>query len=251
MDHMRGNEFLRFPVFLTWLFLAIPAGAIAADAEHGTVVSLEATSSTHLPNNEVVVFYRIEASGTEPNALSQKVNNTSQVVHARLKGEKNLKQATLSRRMEILWRYDKTAGKQVRDGWKLVQREQVTSSNLEAVADWVDAIEKVGAHLDSLNFQISEAALKTAREELRMQAVETFRIKAEMLAKSLDARSFRILHLQTGSQPPVYPVRRAIPEVAMMRATSDSTPNLNASESKISISVSGQILLPEKDFRVQ
>jgi len=254
MEHIRGFEFLRRPVFLAGLLLAMPAGAMAIDllpAEQGTVVSLEATSTKELPNDEVVVLYRIEATGNQAGPLRKQVNSISQAVHAILKSEKNLKQTTLSRRMEMLWRYDKVAGKQVRNGWKLAQSEEATSSNLDAVADWVDAIEKAGAHLDSLGFRISGPLLKTTQEELRLQAVKAFRAKAEALAKALDARSFRILQVQTATQVPIYPMRRAMPEVSMMRATADATPSLNAGEGKISVSISGQILLPEKDFHVQ
>jgi len=236
--------------FLLSLLFITPAHAADMQQEKGTAVSLSATSTIELPNDEAVVLYRIEAKGAKADALRQEVNRISGAVHARLKKEDGLKQTTLSRRMEMVWRYESSsvsgAGKQVRDGWKLVQQEQVTSSKIDAVADWVDAIEKEGAHLDSLSFRISEAAMKPALERLQLQAVQAFRIKAANIAKSLDAPSFRIAKLQTGNQMPAY--QRAQPEMMLMRASVDSAPSLNAGEGKISVTISGEIILPEMDF---
>jgi len=121
----------------------------------------------------------------------------------------------------------------------------VTSSKIDAVPDWVDAIEKEGAHLDSLSFRISEAAMKPALDNLQLQAVQAFRSKAASMAKALDASSFRIANLQTGNQMPAY--QRGQPAM-MMRASADEAPSLNAGEGKISVTVSGEIILPEKDF---
>jgi len=238
-------------MILSLLFISpvyVAQAAAETSPEKGTIVSLTATSSIELPNDEAVVLYRIEATGSNADVLRKQVNQISQAVHARLKQEKNLKQTTLSRRMEMLWRYDKISSKRVRDGWKLEQREQVTSKKLDAVPDWVDAIEKAGAHLDNLSFQMSDTSLKSAKKSLRLKAIQNFRVKARAMAMALDATSFRIAHLQTGSQPPVYPMRRGVPEMALMKVSEDAAPSLNAGEGKISVTVSGQIVLPEKDF---
>ncbi len=238
---------MRYLIVLSCLIIS-PAWAADAPAEKGTILSLDANASIALPNDELVVLYRIEATGTNANILRRQVNSISQVVHKRLKSEKDLKQTTLSRRMEMLWRYDKISRKQIRDGWKLVQREQVKSSQMDAAPDWVDAIEKAGAHLDNLNFRISEAASKAAQESLRLQAVGNFRAKAKIMAKALEAKSFRIMNLQTSSQSPVYPMRA---EMGMMKASADVAPSFNSGEGKISVNVSGDIRLPEKNFPVQ
>jgi uncharacterized protein YggE len=236
---------MRYLIILSFLFIT---PVWAADAPNGTHISLDATAEAMLPNDEVVVIYRIEATGTSPDKLRKAVNSISQTVQARLKKEQGLKQTTLGRRLEILRRYDKVNRKQVREGWKLVQREQLRSKALDRVPGWVDAIEKAGAHLDSLSFRISDRASTAAQSRLRLQAVKQFREKAATMARALDAASFRVLSLQTSNRQPVYPMRT---EMAMMKVAGDAAPALNAGEGKISVTVSGVIEVPFRDFPVR
>lgn len=216
-----------------------------------TQISLSATLSITLPNDEAVVNYRMEATGKHAKALRKKVNDMGQLIQQQLKSEKGIKQTTLSRRMEILWRYDKVNSRQVRDGWKLVQIEQLISNHLERVPYWVDGIEKAGAHLNHLSFRISDSSMKTAQNNLRLQAIQAFRDKANTFSKALGATSFHIINLQTSQQQPVYPMRQARPVMALMRKPEASPPTLNKGEGKISVTVSGNIALPFKSYATQ
>jgi len=217
-----------------------------------TLINLSALSSITLAKNEVVVNYRMEAIGIHAKTLRKKVNGMSQLIHQQLKGEKGMKQTTLSRRMEIRWRYDKVNSRQVRDGWKLVQVEQIVSTNLDAVPHWVDAIEKAGAHLTTLHFRISDAAINVAQNSLRLQAIQAFRTKASSFAKALGATSFRIVQLQTSQQQPVYRINRGMPDMALMAKSANApAPSFHTGEGKISVTVSGSIALPFKAYSVK
>ncbi len=242
---------MKYLMILSLLFVS-PAWADENTQNKDTLINLSATSSITLPNDEVVVNYRMEATGSYAKALRKKVNGMSQLIHQQLKGAKGIKQTTLSRRMEMLWRYDKAKGRQVRDGWKLVQVEQIVSTHLGAVPDWVDSIEKAGAHLNNLGFRISDASMKATQNSLRLQAIQAFRHKASTLGKALDATSFRIVRLQTSHRQPVYRMNRAMPEMAMMAKSANApAPSLNAGEGKISVTVSGSIALPFKSYSIK
>jgi len=242
---------MKYFIILSLMFIT-PAWADENSPEKTTQISLSATSSMTLPNDEAIVRYRMEATGTHANALRKKVNTMSQLIHQQLKGAKGVKQTTVSRRMEMLWRYDKIKSRQIRDGWKLVQQEQLISNNLAAVPDWVDNIEKAGAHLNGLSFRISDASMKAAQNSLRLQAIQIFRHKASNIAKALDATSFSIVRLQTGVQRP-RPIRQDMPMMAMMKSesTGSPAPSLHAGEGKVSVTVSGNIALPFKVYTVK
>jgi len=240
---------MKYLLILSLLFVT-PAWAAESKAEKGALVSLNATASMQIPNDEVVVAYRIEATGRDPGALRKQVNQISQTIHTSLKHEQDIKQNTLNRRMDMLWRYDKASSKQMRDGWKLVQREEIISRNLDAAANWINRIEKAGANLDNLNFRIAEDTMNTTTDSLRMQAIANFRSKAAHIANALDAKSFRISHLQTSNGTPNMPINRR-PEMTMMKMSADIAPSLNAGEGKVSVTVSGNIQLPPKDYFVQ
>lgn len=234
-------------VLISLLFLISCVPAMAGELK-GTQVSLSAQAEQMLPNDEVVVRLRIEAEGPKADTLRRKVNRISRVVDARLTREKHVVQETTGRRMEPVWHYDNVSHRRIRDGWRLVQSERVTSTDLDAVPDWVDAIERAGAHLDGLAFQVSRQAENAARDRLRMQAVAEFRARAAATAKALDASSFRILRLNTNAMMP----RPIQPMMGLAMAAKDAAvPALEAGQSRITVKVSGDILLPEKDYPVK
>lgn len=234
-------------LFLFALALLAPAFPAIADAPAGTRVALTAQAAETLPNDEVVVRFRIEAQGPKAAVLRDRVNRISRAVDVRLKREKGVVQATLGRSVAPVWHYDSVTHKQVQDGWRLVQSAQATSGVLDAVPDWVDAIEKAGAHLDSLTFRVSAGAMEKAREHLRLRAIAEFRARAGMIARALSASSFQILELHTDTALPRQPRPLALAQAA--QAT--PRPVLEAGESRVTVSVSGEILLPERNYPVK
>lgn len=229
--------------------LLMPSSPAMADTPQGTIVSLSAQAEEKLPNDEVVVRFRIEAQGKNVDALRNKVNRISQAVDERLKSEKGVEQTTIGRRMEPIWGYDNATHKQVQNGWRLVQSVDAVSTELDAVPQWVDAIERIGARLDSLNFRASRQATNTTRERLRTQAIADFRRRAAATAKALDAFTFQIMTLSTDT---TVPRPAPLQYMALAKApVASSSPALEAGESRITVTVSGQILLPVKDYRVK
>jgi len=97
------------------LMLAPLAAAWADSPSAGARISLSVHEQADLPNDEVVVVYRVAARGRRPARLRAEVNRVGDVIHARLSREPGLKQMALSRRMDIVWRYDDALRRQVRD----------------------------------------------------------------------------------------------------------------------------------------
>ena len=237
---------IKFLIVLSLLFIT-PAWATES-ADTGTVLSLSATSALAVENDQLLVSFRIEAEGPDAAKLQKVVNDTSRRVQALLEKHPEIKVQTNGRNLQALTHYDKATGRQVRDGWRLVQNEQAISQSLAAVPEWVDGIERAGAHLDGLNFNVSEKKREAILEKLRMQAVQTFRIRAASMSKALDAPSFRILNLRTDNRMPPSPVMQ---RNLMAMSPAESAPSFNAGESRLSVTVSGDILLPEKHYSVQ
>jgi len=239
----------RLLILFSLIFLS-PMAAQAADTKPvGTRINLSATAEAQLPNDEVVITFRIEKDGADANAVRQYVNRVSGAVHERLRHEAGLKLKTLSRSMQPLWQYPKNR-QRIRTGWRMAQTGQVVSRKLDAVPDWLDAIEAAGASLSGLQFRISSAASKKAQGELSLQAIATFRQKATVIARGLNAGSFRILQLNTSSQTPRPVLYRG--EMPMMAKSADAAPpSLSAGEGKLGITVSGSIEVPFTDFPVK
>jgi len=233
---------------LTLLLVISACTAEPTQARKDTILRLSATEATTVENDQMVVDFRIEAEGLVTGQLQEAVNVTSREVQALLAKYPEIKVQTTGRSLQELSHYDKSLGKQVRDGWRLVQREQATSNALEDVPEWVDGIERAGAHLDSLSFNVSDQVREATLEELRISAVKKFRDRASALTKAMDERSFRILNLSTDKLlPPVPIMQRGV----MAMSPAETAPSFHAGESRLSITVSGDILLPEKHYSVQ
>jgi len=237
---------IKYLIVLSLLFIT-PAWA-TEPADAGTVVSLSATAALAVENDQLLVSFRIEAEGPDAAKLQKVVNDTSRRVQALLAQHPEIKVQTTGRSLQALTHYDKTKAKQVRDGWRLVQNEQAITHSLASVPEWVDGIERAGAHLNNLNFNVSEEKTETTLEKLRMQAVQTFRMRAASMSKALDAPSFRILNLRTDNRMPPSPVMQ---RSLMAMSPAESAPSFNAGESRLSVTVSGDILLPEKHYSAQ
>ena len=111
------------------LLLLVSLPAVAGEAK-GSVVSLHASAQQMLPNDEVVVRFRIEAEGKDAMVLRRRVNRVSRAVSERLGREKGVVLATTGRRIEPVWRDDRLSHRRVRDGWRLVQTRRAASRDL-------------------------------------------------------------------------------------------------------------------------
>jgi len=240
-------------MLLVFYLCLISVYATAAETEPSkqTVVSLSASAQQNVANDDIRLAYRIEASGSKASALHKKVNRISHRIHQALQHEKGMKLNTLNRHLTARWHYDQSSGKQMRDGWMLVQQEELRSHRLDAIAAWVDSIEKTGGHISGLNYQVSESLLKKTQNQLRLHAIAQFRAKAANIAQALDAPSFQILRLLTDTASLHEPMQRSMPSMALMKAQEDAAPSLNSGESNIRITVSGEIALPKKVFLIK
>lgn len=199
-----------------------------------------------MPNDEVVINFRVEERGKKLDALRQRVNQVSAKIKKSLAKEKGVKLKTSSRSVNPIWKPNQY--NRVRDSWVVVQTGTITSKNLDEVPRWLNVIEKAGAKLQGLSFRISDALRRDTQESLRIQAVVAFKQKAKTMANALNAKYFHILHLNTGnaySPPPMY---RG--EMAMMSKSRDVAPALSSGDSRITVNVNGDIELERKRFLV-
>lgn len=106
-------------------------------------------------------------------------------------------------------------------------------------------IERAGAHRDGLEFSVSEAAREKATARLRSQEIQAFLSKAADTARELGAASFTLLKLSThGDVRPVPVLQRGV----MTLSSAETAPSFNPGKSRLGITVSNEILLPEKVY---
>jgi len=237
---------MRYLLILSLLILSPLYAQAEAMQPAGTRITISASAERELPNDEVVITFRVEQEGKDANAIRQQVNRITDLIHKRLQKEAALKIKTTSRNMLPVWHYPKNQPR-IRTAWRMSQSEEITSNNLETVSQWLETIEGEGAQLSNLQFRVSRQLSLHTEDALLLQAIKTFRSKAAALAKGLDARSFRIIHLNSSSQTPRPVLYRS--EMAMMAKSADAAaPSLSAGEGVARITVNGEIEVPFTDF---
>ncbi|MES0371555.1 MAG: SIMPL domain-containing protein, partial [Mariprofundaceae bacterium] len=192
---------------------------------------------------------RVEAKGSDTNKLRKQVDFISAAISKRMKRERGTKIITTGRRLDPVWE-NRPGYKRERSGWQMVQSGRITSTRLNAVSDWLEDIEQLGAHLKGLRFRVSDKLLKATQERLRLNAIERFKDKSSSIAKGLNATSYCIARLQTDSHRPAYPMQRDR-TFAMAESVSASSPALEAGESKVSVTVYGEIEVEKQKFPVE
>ena len=239
-----GSTILRAMKYLLILstLLFMPLAHAETSQPEGTRVSLAAEASEAAVNDELVVHYRIAERGGSAKVLRKKVNGIAAAIETRLKAEK-VKHKTTSRRLSPV----SSDGVFTTREWEMVQSGEITTSELDAVSDWLGEIEAKGAKLNHLQFRVSESVRKKIEEKLKLEAIASFRDKAATIAKGLSGKSFKIIQLNTSGSAPVMAYRQE-KSYSMM---SSSAPRMSAGESRIQVSISGTIEVPFKDFPVR
>ena len=232
-------------LFILSILLFMPLAQAAEYKPDGSRVSLSAEVFENVPNDEVVVGYRIAAKGDSAKQLRQKVDDIAAKVTARLKKEK-VKHATTNRSLNPVW----DSGFFSTKSWELVQTGRVTTQDIDAVPGWLADIEAAGVKLDGLQFQVSDKLQRQVEDRLRTQAIRDFRAKAENIAKGVSAKSFRIIDMSTDSRGDFAPMMMRAKKLEAFVSESPE-PSLAGGESRIQITVTGMIEVPYKDFPVK
>lgn len=214
----------------------------------GVLVTLSAQAVLEVPNDEVVIQFRVEASGKQAAELRTQVNRVSAVIAGHLKDEKGVKLETTNRRIDPIWKNDVYGNK--RTGWRVVQTSSITSTELDQVTRWLDMIENAGAKLQALSFRVSDELQRITEDKLRLQAIASFRDKAAAITQSLGAKYFSVLSLNTTNAPPIQPMRREMGYMAEAMVSSVTAPVLAAGDGKIVVRVDGQIEVEKRKYLV-
>lgn len=235
---------MRYFIILPLLFLTLAWAHAEEYQPAGTRIQLSATAEQSVPNDEVIVHYRIEETGTSVKKLRQKVNQITARLEKRLQPEQ-VKHKTTGRSLRPHWEKGLFNYKK----WNLNQSGQIVSSDLDNISDWLADIEALGVKLNQLNFRVSSGKMRQLHDELRLEALKKFRAQAKVLSQGIAAKSFRIIRIQTSGASQRHIARQ--PMMAEMSMTKSAAPVMASGESKSSLIVSGEIEVPFTDFPVR
>ncbi len=228
----------KFAVLLVIILLSFSAnlGFTAEDAKpKGTLIDLSADASKSAPNDMGRATVYTEATGTNPAELSKRINTTISAALKTAAAYEKVK--TRSGGIHTYPNY----GKDGRiTGWRMRSELLLESRDMAALSELLGRLQENLA-VGQLVLLPSPETRKKAEDEAMLEAIAAFQAKAKLVADTLK-KTYRIrqMNINSAGQPPIMPMMRS-----SRMAVSEAAPApIEAGESMVSVTVSGQIELP-------
>ncbi|HQU78322.1 MAG TPA: SIMPL domain-containing protein [Azonexus sp.] len=218
---------------------ALFAGAwIAGGALAGATVDLSAEASRPAANDMVRATVFAEASGSNPAELARRVNQDI------AEGLKTIKaKAGVSVKSGHQSTFPVYAQNQKIESWRMHSELVLESRDAAAVSELLGQLQQMRLAIGSVSQLPAPETRRKVEDEATRDAIGAFRQRAAVVADVL-GKPYKIRHLniqQSGQMPPM-PIMRAS-RTAM--ATEAVPPPLEAGESLVTTTVSGQIELAD------
>lgn len=228
----------------TYLMLAFMLGLFtlsfntsANETHSGNKVGFSITETQNVANDTITMTFNRVAEGMSPQAVANEINQQMQAAVKALKAYPEIITQTSQYNIHPVYK------KQIISHWRGQQSLVLTLENLPGLVKVLTKIQPYLAY-QSMQFGVSEELKQRTLTQLTDKAIHHFRNQANRIAQGFQAPSYKILetHINTNNgyiPQPMY----ARSEMAMM-ASDMATPTVKAGESKINVTISGVILLP-------
>lgn len=228
----------RYLIF-SFVFLFSIAASVSLAAEDtkpkGTLIDLSAEASRPAPNDMGRSTVYVEASGNNPAELARQVNGTITKALETAKAFEKVK--TRSGNTSTSPHYNKDGRI---SGWRIRSELLLESRDMMALSELLGKAQESGLTIGQIILLPSPETRKKAEGESMIEAIAAFQEKAKAVATALN-KPYRIMRMSISSaNPPLMPVMRASRMAAMEAAPAP----IEAGESMVSVTVSGQIELP-------
>lgn len=227
---------MRTALAIALLLAALGGMHNAFAGQKGARIGLDARAHQDVDNDVMRATLFVEAEDTDPARLADKVNR------ATTEGLQAAREFTgLRTRTSGYSTYPVTVeGKIAR--WRARSEISVEGEDFARMADAIGRLQ-AGMQLGSVEFSVSPQARAKAEDALTQSAIQEFLRKAENVARGFQGKRFEVLEAQVSADGGYYPPPRPM---AMMKSTAEgvSAPALEAGTTRITVTVTGAILVP-------
>lgn len=219
---------------LLTLMLLLPAALVSAHDNAPTYdrVSLNASAEQEVENDTLVAVLFAEHQAQRQKDVSKVVNEAVRWALDKAKSKPGIKVQTTQYNTSPVY------NKKVITGWRARQSIRLESSDADAIGELIGELQE-RMSIGSINYAVSKSARDAVEEGLTSEALEQFKRRAELIARDLGRKSYRIvqLNINTGGgrpQPIAYAARVATMESA-------AAPAIEAGVQTVTVNVSGTI----------
>jgi predicted secreted protein len=229
--HIAGR-LLPVAVVVALLQNAAAYAAQPAVTSAGTLVEFAAEASRKAPNDHAQASAYVEATDSNPAELARKVNAALASALQTAKAVPSVK--TRSGAVHTFPTYGKSGRI---EGWRMRSELLMETGDIAPLSELLGRLQAAGLAVGQIALAPSPETRRKAEDEITLEAIAAFEARARLIAKAA-GKPYRTrqMSIQSG-RPPVMPVPRA----AMMAA--DAAAPIEAGESQVTVTVSGQIEL--------
>lgn len=211
---------------------------LAASAQAGALVDLSAEASRPAANDMVRAGVYSEASGGNPADLARQVNGNIAEALKVIREKKGVTVKTGSQSTYPIY----TQSRKI-DGWRMRSELLIESKDFGAVSELLGRLQQMRLAVGDISQMPAPETRRQAEDEAMREAIRAFQNRAAVVGEQL-GKDWKIkqMHINQGGGAPVPLLRGA--RAAMMAADAAPAP-IEAGESTITTSVSGQIELAD------
>ena len=233
-----------FKTISAGLLLAAMTAAPVAYADHGHDhetgrVALQGMAAMEVDNDTMHATLYVEEEDANPVRLADNVNK---VVAEAVKTAKAVSRvSTRTGGYQTYPVYDKT--RIVR--WRARSELMLKSGDFKALSDLVGKLQST-LKLGGIDFSVSPETRRKVENELTTEAIEDFKRRADLIARSFGARGYKVKDAAVNTDGGVPPMPRPLLRVQSFSKADGAeaaAPAVEAGTSRITASVNGTILL--------
>lgn len=226
---------------LSAVFVAMPlfifTHASAAEMLQGNQVHFSVAESQNVPNDSISITFNRVAEGGSPQVVADEINQKMQAAVQALKAYPNIITKTSQYNINPVYK------KSIMTHWRGQQSLTLTLENKPGLIQVLAKIQPYLAY-QSMQFGVSEQLKQELLEKLTSRAIQRFQTQATRIAQGFRAPSYKVL--ETRIDTPSYPLPRPYMTRSDMAVMSSqmAAPTVKAGQSKLTVNISGTILLP-------
>ena len=224
-------------IFQIFVFILLPKVSLAGETTSGNKVHFSVTESQNVANDSISVTFNRVAEGRSPQAVADEINQQMQAAVQALKSYPNVITQTSQYNINPVYK------KSVMTHWRGQQSLTLTLENKPGLVQILAKIQPYLAY-QSMQFGVSDKLKQKLLDKLTNHAIQRFRAQANRIARGFMAPNYKIIetHIDTPNHitPRPYMARS---NMAVMSAPM-ATPTVKAGQSKLTVNISGTILLP-------
>lgn len=216
-----------------------PVFAATTEALNYNVINIQADAAREVSNDQIQAVLYIEKNNKQPAELANQINT---LMNQALATAKKYPQVKVKTGAQSTYPVYDTDNKKLKE-WRGRAELQIESRDFKAASQLISELQQ-NFQTDSIGFSISDEQRSKVENELMLEASKNFQQRAQLLTQSWHKTSYNLVNLNVNTSSSYRPIMMSARTAKFAEvAAAPMAQDMNAGESKISVSANGTIQL--------